>query len=63
MPLRFKIGNLPPTGHEREGTSDLAGVDVTLKMVANALKALRRETDFFWFYKHNASCWSNINPA
>src|SRR4029450_7804277 len=63
MPLRFKIGNLSMTGHERQSTGDSASVDVALQMSANALEALRRETDFFWFHEHTTSFRSNLSPV
>src|SRR5262249_3292753 len=63
IPLRFKIGDLPLTGYERESASDFASINVALHMGANALQALGRESDFFWFYEHSTSCGINMSPV
>ena len=46
MHLRFTRGHLPLEGHEYQGASNSAGVDVALEIGANALKALRGPPDF-----------------
>src|SRR5262249_25479547 len=61
--LRFKIGDLPLTGYEREGAGDFASVDVALHVGANALQARCRESDFFGFHEHKVSYGRNVSPA
>ena len=55
MPLGFTRDHLPLKGHEYQGVSDFASVNVALEMGANALKALRGQPDFFRLYGHHAS--------
>src|SRR5262249_38758301 len=60
--LRFKIGDLPLAGHERERASDFASIDVAPHMGANALQTRRRESDFFRFYEHKSLLWEPHGP-
>ena len=46
MPMEFTRGHLPLEGHEYQGVSDFASVNVALEIGVNTLKALRGQLDF-----------------
>ena len=52
MPQRLEVGDLSPTGNQRERAGQLTGVDIASEMIADASQALRRQSDFFRFHDH-----------